>query len=129
MLLPASAWTTFSGQRFGLRVARPWEGDRLPYDVTSVDVRAAQKDHAHLLATLTWTAALAAATPITTIAGACPTPAGACGLSSQTTANQIGRASFGMRPDLTRTIHRQPLTFSARTPSTFLFDLVMPWPR
>jgi hypothetical protein len=128
LLLPVSAWTTFSGRRFGLRVARPWEGEGLPYDLTSVTAGAAQEDHDHLRATLSWTAALPAGTPVKTVAGPCP-PGQACGLSSQTVANQAGRAGFGMRPDLARTARRQLLTFGARTPSASLFDLVMPWPR
>ena len=44
-LLPASAWTRFAGQGFGLRVARPWEGDLLPYDVTTIAVRWRHSDH------------------------------------------------------------------------------------
>jgi len=56
MLLPARAWSTFTGQSFGLRVARPWEGDHLPYDVTAVGARTAQLDSDRVRPTFSWTA-------------------------------------------------------------------------
>jgi hypothetical protein len=130
MLLPASAWTTFPGQRFGLRVARPWEGEGTPYDVTAVTARSAQLDHERLRATLAWTAAsIPPGTPVTTDAGSCATAGAGCRRFPSTVANQIGRAGFGGRPALARADPRAALGFSARTPSASLFDLVMPWPR
>lgn len=130
MLLPSSAWTTFPGQRSGLRVARPWEGEGLPHDVTRVTARSAQVDHDRLRATLAWTAAsLPAGTAVTTTVGSCATAGAGCRRFPETVANQIGRAGFGARPMLARADRHPVLTYSARTPNASLFDLVMPWPR
>jgi hypothetical protein len=129
MLLPASAWTTYADRAFGLRVARPWEGDGLPYDVRTVAARAAQIDHDRLRPTLSWTArGVAPQAIVTTTAGPCATGV-ACPYVWQRMANQIGRVGFGGRPHVRRTEARQVLTFGARTLNGSLFDLVMPWPR
>ncbi len=129
MLLPASAWTTYPDRAFGLRIARPWEGDRLPYDVRTIAVRAAQIDRDRLRPTLSWTArGVAPQAIVTTTAGPCM-EAPACRYAWQRMANQIGRVGFGGRPHATRTDARQVLTFGARTLNGSLFDLVMPWPR
>jgi len=129
MLLPASAWTTYADRAFGLRVVRPWEGDRLPYDVRTIAVRAAQIDAARLRPTLSWTArGVAPQAIITTTVGPCTGDA-ACVYAWQRMANQVGRVGFGGRPHATRTDARQLLTFAARTLNGSLFDVVMPWPR
>jgi hypothetical protein len=129
MLLPASAWTTYADQAFGLRITRPWEGDRLPYDVRTIAVRAAQIDQNRLRPTLSWTArGVAPEAIVTTTLGPC-TGGAACRYAWQRMANQIGRVGFGGRPHATRTDARQLLTFAARTLNGSLFDLVMPWPR
>jgi hypothetical protein len=128
MLLPASAWTTYADQAFGLRIVRPWEGDRLPYDVRTIAVRGAQIDRDRLRPTLSWTArGVAPQAIVTTTFGPCA--GAACPYASQRMANQIGRVGFGGRPHATRTDARQLLTFGARTLNGSLFDLVMPWPR
>lgn len=129
MLLPASAWTTYPDQAFGLRITRPWEGDRLPTDVRTIAVRAAQIDAGRLRPTLSWTArGVAPQAIVTTTVGPCTGDA-ACRYAWQRMANQIGRVGFGGRPHATRTDARQLLTFGARTLNGRLFDLVMPWPR
>jgi hypothetical protein len=129
MLLPAIAWTTYADRAFGLRVLRPWEGDRLPYDVRTIAARAAQIDQDRLRPTLSWTArGVAPQALVTTTVGAC-TAGTVCPYAWQRMANQIGRVGFGGRPHVRRTEERQLLTFGARTLSGSLFDLVMPWPR
>jgi hypothetical protein len=129
MLLPASAWTRFAGQGFGLRVARPWEGDLLPYDVTTIAVRGSQVDAGRLDATLAWTARLPAGTLVSTTAGQCQAADAGCPPVSQTAAGAGGRASSERRQPLPRVRSRQMLTYGARTSEGSLFDLVMPWPR
>lgn len=129
MLLPASAWTTYADRAFGLRITRPWEGDRLPYDVRTIAVRAAQIDLDRLRPTLSWTArGVAPQAIVTTTVGPCTGDA-ACRYAWQRMANQIGRVGFGGRPHATRTDALPLLTFGARTLNGSLFDLVMPWPR
>jgi hypothetical protein len=130
MLLPASAWTSFAGQRFGLRVARPWEGDRLAYDARTIDARGSQVDADRLRATLSWTArAIPAGTVVTTTTGECRAAGAACPPPGESVSNQIGRAGEGRRPLLPRAEPKQVLTYAARTAEGPLFDLVMPWPR
>jgi|GEM_PF-7013369 len=129
VLLPASAWTTFAGRSFGLRVARPWEGDHLPYDVRSVAARSAQLDHDHLRPTLAWVAQVPVATQVTTQVEPCSVALTLCVRSWQTVSNQIGRASFGERPRLVRTEAEETLSFGARGTSGRLFTLTLPWPR
>jgi hypothetical protein len=127
MVLPASAWTTFADRAFGVRVARPWEGDRLPYELTALTAGSAQIDRDRLRTTMAWTAAgLAPGAIVTTTVGRCPA---ACPLSWQEVTNQIGRVGFGERPFLRRTDDRQVLDLAARGPDGNLFSLVMPWPR
>jgi hypothetical protein len=127
MLLPASAWTTYAQRAFGVRVARPWEGDGLPYDLTALTARTAQINHDRLRATMAWTATgLAPGAAVTTAVSPC---AAACPLSWQDVANQIGHVGFGERPFLPRTDDRQVFDLSARGPDGNLFSLAMPWPR
>jgi hypothetical protein len=129
MLLPASAWTTLAGRSFGVRIARPWEGDGLPYDVRTIASRAAQIDEGRLRPTLSWTAAgVAPQAIVSTTAGPCAAGA-ACPFAWQRMANELGRVGFGGRPHVPRIEPGQVLTFGARTLNGSLFDLVMPWPR
>lgn len=127
MLLPSSAWTTFADRAFGVRVARPWEGDAQPSEVAALTARTAQIDHNRLRATLAWTATgLPPGATVTTTSGAC---AAACPFSWQDVANQIGRVGFAERPSLRRTDDRQVFNLAARAPGGNLFSLVLPWPR
>lgn len=128
MLLPARAWTRYADRSFGVRIARPWEGDALPHDVQAIAVRAAQIDHLRLLPTLSWTAAgVPPQGVVTTTIGPCA--AGAPCRAFQRMADQHGRVGFGARPNLVRTETRQVLTFEASTLDARLFNLVLPWPR
>jgi hypothetical protein len=128
MLLPASAWTRYADRSFGLRIARPWEGDELPYDVATIAARASQIDRERLRPTLSWTAAgVAPQAVVTTTVGPCA--AGASCRAWQRMADLVGRVGFGGRPHLVRMETRQVLTLDARTLDGSLFNLVMPWPR
>jgi hypothetical protein len=128
MLLPRSAWTRYADRTFGVRIARPWEGDDLPYDVGTLAVRAAQIDHLRLRPTVSWTAAgVAPQAVVSTTLGPCA--GGAACHSWQRMADLVGRVGFGGRPNLVRAQTRQLLAFDARTLNGTLFSLVLPWPR
>ena len=129
VLLPSSAWTVFPGQRFGLRVARPWEGDGLPYDITTIAARGSQVDADTLQATLGWTADIPPGTVVTTTAGTCPAGGVACPPPSETMADRLGHANESRNPRLQRAAPKQVLSYGARTADGSMFDLVMPWPR
>jgi hypothetical protein len=128
MLLPASAWRRYAGRTFGVRIARPWEGDRLPYDVGEIAARAAQIDHLRLRPSVSWSAAgVAPQAVVATTLGPCA--GGAACRSWQRMADLVGRVGFGGRPHLVRAQTRQLLAFDARTLDGTLFSLVLPWPR
>jgi len=128
MLLPRSAWTRYADRSFGVRIARPWEGDALPYDVGTIAARAAQIDHLRLRPSLSWSAAgVAPQAVVSTTLGPCAD--GAPCRSWQRMADLVGRVGFGGRPTLVRVQTRQLLAFDARTLDGTLFSLVLPWPR
>jgi hypothetical protein len=128
MLLPRSAWTRYADRTFGVRITRPWEGERLPYDVGTIAARAAQIDHLRLRPSVSWSAAgVAPQAVVSTTLGPCA--GGAPCRAWQRMADLVGRVGFGGRPQLVRAQTRQLLAFDARTLDGTLFSLVLPWPR
>jgi hypothetical protein len=129
VLLPSSAWTAFARQAFGLRAARPWEGDGLQTELSTVTVRAAQIAHDRLRPTLQWTALAPAGTAFATAVGSCVAAIPTCPGALQTLAGADGSAHFAARPNVLRTTAAaQILSFRATTAEGSLFDLTMPWP-
>ncbi len=130
MLLPASAWTKFPAVAFGVRIARPWEGDGLPVDVRALTALGTQVSATALRASLQWHATAPPATPITTVFGPCAMAIDPCvPFSGVTTLSPVGTGAFSVRRTLEPPNGTRILEFKAATAGNFLFGLRMPWPR
>ena len=129
VLLPSSAWEDFAGAAFGVRIQRPWEGDRLPYDVRAFGARGAQLRTDDLRASLSWRVGAAAPTTITTTA-ACSTPAAICRpFARATTTSATATTYFQARPTLHRAAAHELLRVGLDAAGDTLLRLTMPWPR